>query len=284
MTTRVALVASTRTGSSWLASLLDSHPAIRFHGELFNLEAAPLRALHDPLAYLDEQLVDGAGAAVVGFKLLQHQARLAYLNDFLAELDAGRESRVDWRQYFPLRPLTAAMAPALPGLWDALRRDRRYAIIHLTRRNLLRQRLSHERLMARSRARWSAAAPPTDAVTLAPEQLGAAFDQHARTVDELRAFFAGCRRLEIVYEDLVADPAGDQARILRFLDLPHAPLHPPARPHPRRSLREELANYDDVARALHGTRWQGLLEEPASARVRTRAWRAPLRRRLLNGG
>ena len=261
MTTRVALVASTRTGSSWLAALLDSHPAIRFHGELFNLERVPLRALHDPLAYLDEQLAECAGAAVVGFKLLQHQARLPYLNDFLAELDAGRESRVDWRQHFPLRPVTAEMAPALPRLWEALRGDRRYAIIHLTRRNLLHQRLSHERLMTISRARWSAAVPPAS-VMLAADRLADALEEHARTVEVLRNFFAGCRVLEVVYEDLAADPDGQQARLLRFLGVPHAPLHPAPRQTSRRHLREELANYDDVARALLGTRWAALLDEP----------------------
>src|SRR4051812_16902643 len=121
MTARAVLVASTRTGSSWLASLLDSHPAIRFHGELMNLEHAPLEALRDPLAYLEDQLTMPPGVAVAGFKLLQHQARVAYLDDFLAELDQGRPSRVDWRRYFPVRPVPAAMVPALPALWDALR-------------------------------------------------------------------------------------------------------------------------------------------------------------------
>lgn len=263
MPTRVALVASARTGSSWLASLLDSHPAIRFHGELFNLERAPARALHDPLIYLDEQLVADDRVAVVGFKLLQHQARAAYVDDFLTELDQGRPSAVDWRAHFPARPVTADMLPALPTLWEALRDRRRFAVIHLQRRNLLRQRLSHERLMADSQARWrDAPADAGGAVRLDAPRLVAHLERHARAVDALRASLAGGRVLEVAYEDLVAAPEEQQARILRFLDVPPAPLRSAERRRATRPLRETLANYDEVARALADTRWAALLDAP----------------------
>jgi LPS sulfotransferase NodH len=262
MAPRVALIASARSGSSWLASLLASHPAVRFHGELFNLEHAPLHALQDPFAYLDERLGDDAGVARVGFRLLQHQARPSYLDDFLAELDQGRRSCVDWRRHFPRRPVTAEMLPALPALWQALCDGRRYAVIHLQRRNLLRQHLSHQRLMAESRARWCGSpAVSNGGVTLAAERLVERFEQHSRAVDALRAFFAEARPLEVAYEDLLDDPAGEQARILRFLDLPPAPLRSTVqRPAPR-PLREAVINYGAVARALAGTRWAALLDE-----------------------
>jgi hypothetical protein len=62
---RVALVATTRTGSTWLGALLDSHPEIRFRGEIFNLEHATAAAVLDPEAYLDEAL--SAAGPRVGF-------------------------------------------------------------------------------------------------------------------------------------------------------------------------------------------------------------------------
>jgi LPS sulfotransferase NodH len=257
---RLALVASTRTGSSWLASLLDSHPAVRFHGELFNLEHASPRALRAPLDYLDEQLASPPRSAVGGFRLLQHQARPEYVNDFLAEMDEGRRARTDWRAEFPVRPVTEAMLPALAALWDALPDHRRFAVIHLQRRNLLRQRLSHERLMAESRADWRGTAPDA-ALRLDATHLVERFEAHSRTVDELRRRLAPGRTLEVFYEDLLAEPTANLARILAFLELPAAPLQSAIRRRPQRPLREALANYDEVARALAGTRWAALLDE-----------------------
>ena len=263
MPMRVALVASARTGSSWLASLLDSHPAIRLHGELFNLERAPERALHDPLGYLDEALAADARTAMVGFRLLQHQARASYVDDFLAELDQGRPSAVDWREHFPTRPVTADMLPALPALWEALRDPRRFAVIHLQRRNVLRQRLSHERLMADSRARWRDAPADTHAaVTLDAARLPDHLERHVRAVGALRAFLSDACVLDVAYEDLVAHPEREQARILRFLQVPPAPLRSDERRRAPRPLREALANYDEVARVLAGTPWAALLDAP----------------------
>lgn len=259
MTTRAVLVASARTGSSWLVSLLDSHPAIRFHGELFNLEQAPLRALRDPLGYLATRLSPAPGVAVVGFKLLQHQSRVEYLNDFLRELDQGRASEVDWRRHFPSRPVGGASVPAMPALWEALRGGG-WRVIHLQRRNLLRQRISHARLMARSRARWGGGSSGAAPVLLPAADLTRAFDRHAAAVTAVRAFFADVPVLEMAYEDLVAAPDHQQRQLLRFLQVPLAPLRSALpRPAPR-PLRDELANYDEVARALGGTPWAALLD------------------------
>lgn len=259
MTTRVVLVASTRTGSSWLASLLDSHPTIRFRGELFNLERAPLEAIRDPLAYLDAQLVPPAGVAAVGFKLLQHQARAEYLNDFLAELDQGRPSQVDWRRHFPARPVGVEELPALPALWDALRQGA-WKVIHLQRRDLLRQRISHERLMAGSRSRWRGPLAPARPLRLAADRLVDELERHTREVGAVRAFFAGAPLRDVAYEDLLADAAAQQRQLLAFLGVPAAPLRSALSRRAPRPLREELANYGEVARALAGTRWAALLD------------------------
>jgi LPS sulfotransferase NodH len=259
---RVALVATTRTGSTWLGALLDSHPEIRFRGEIFNLEHATAAAVLDPEAYLDEALSAAGPHRLVGFKLLYHQARLDYLNGFLLEMDEGRPSRVDWRTLFPARPVTEVQAPALARPWARIRDDGT-RIIHLRRRNLLRRYVSHEILMAASRARWKAAPETRHArVRLAPDRVVESFAQATAAADEVDRFFSRSAVLAVFYEELAAAPAAEWARILDFLGVRRAPLGAAARERRAPSLREKIENYDRVERSLAGTPWEAFLAEP----------------------
>ena len=258
---RTTLVASTRTGSTWLSSLLDSHPEIRFHGELFNLERAPVAALHDPRAYLNDRLAGGGSHRVVGFKLLYHQARLSYLNEFLFEMEQGRKSEVDWRTIFPARPVTREHVPALAKTWELIRSGGG-RIIHLRRRNLLRQRLSHEMMMAESRARWSSepAAGPMR-IRLATDRLIQSFAEATAAAVEIDCFFAGNQKLTVFYEDLTADVAAQCGTILRFLGVRIASLVSAKKKSERRALCETIENFGEVEHALAGTPWEQFLDD-----------------------
>ena len=258
---RAVVVASTRTGSTWLSSLLDSHPEIRFHGELFNLAHAPVEAVLDPGAYLDRCLGDGGVHRVVGFKLLDHQARVEYLNDFLGEMDEGRPSDVDWRRLFPKRPVAENDAPAMAATWALLRRSGG-RIVHLRRRNLLRREISQEIMMAESRTRWRGASPSgRPRVRLAAEGLAVAFASQIASSEEVDRFFAGGAKLNVFYEDLVRDLAVETARILDFLGVRIMPLGLD-RPTPiDRGLRDAVDNYAEVEKALKGTLWERFLDE-----------------------
>jgi LPS sulfotransferase NodH len=258
---RVAIVATTRTGSTWLGSLLDSHPEIRMEGEIFNLEHAAPSAVLDPGAYLNEALAGAGPHRVVGFKILYHQARLDYLNSFLAEMDQGRPSQVDWRAHFPVRPVTAKQVPELARAWDRIR-DGGTRIIHLRRRNLLRRYLSHETLMAVSRARWTGL--PTSQLPrlrLAPARLIESFEEVAASAAEIDSHFRESPRLVVFYEELTANLAAQSARILGFLEVRRLRLTGTAPRHPRRPLRETIENYDEVERALAGTPWEAFLDD-----------------------
>ncbi len=260
---RAVIVASTRTGSSWLASLLDSHPDIGFHGELFNLERASVRALADPAGYLDELLQEATGCRLVGFKLLYHQARLEYLNDFLSELDEGRSALVDWRLHFPQRPVTVAMAPSIADLWEMLRDARRYRILHLRRRNILRQLVSHELLLRTSRDRWQGRPLALDRpIRLDPQSLVERLQRHAQDVADIASFLGPNGALEVYYEDLASDFDRQCSNILRFLQVRPLLLYSSTRRNESRSLRETIDNYSEVEGVLAPTRWAPLLEEP----------------------
>ena len=250
-TPRAAIVASARSGSTWLVSLLDSHPAIRFEGELFNLEHAPRAAISDPAGYLAAHLERPGQHRIAGCKILYHQGRLAYLNDFLAEMGSGRTASVDWRSVFPNRPVTLDQVPALPRAWEAIRDQGRTRIIHLRRRNLLRQHLSHQMLMKASRAGWQARAPARPRrMIVSTDRMLASFGDTVRAGGEVACFFAGNPTLDVFYEDLSDDPRGHCERILGFLAVRRMPLRFDQRPRARPRLRQVIENYDEVAAAL----------------------------------
>ncbi len=80
--TRFVIYGQWRTGSTLLASLLDSHPQVRCYGELFHLQQWQGRlhsriqglAFRHPLAYLMTRMFL-ARRPVVGFKLASRRNR-----------------------------------------------------------------------------------------------------------------------------------------------------------------------------------------------------------------
>jgi len=227
--TRFLIVCQPRTGSNWLCTLLQSHPEILCHHEVFHADeiyyavghrdgrlahlGTPEERDRDPLRFLERLWSEDFGRPAVGIKLLDGQAP-----DVLARLlaDSGvkkillrRESRV--RAYVSL-------------------------------------------LRARETGHW--ARTPYDGVTVhveAHELL-----EFARRYD---AFYASLRAatrsqpaLEVVYEELQHDPR-ELARVLQFLEVDAAGAALSARTarQSRDSLRQAIRNFDDLALALRGS-------------------------------
>jgi len=227
--TRFLIVCQPRTGSNWLCTLLQSHPQILCHHEVFHPDEIYYAVGHrdgrlahlgtsqerdrDPLRFLEQLWSADFGCPVVGIKLLDGQAP-----DVLARLlaDSGikkillrRESRV--RAYVSL-------------------------------------------LRARETGHW--ARTPYDGVTVhveAHELL-----EFARRYD---AFYASLRAstrsqpaMEVVYEDLQREPR-ELARVLEFLGVEAggAVLNAHTARQSRDSLREAIRNFDQLALALRGS-------------------------------
>lgn len=135
----------------------------------------------------------------------------------------------------------------------------------LTRRNLLRQHLSH--VTAHRVGQWHIADAsqrrPRPVVRFTPQELIHAFEYVERTESDLSAMAAVAhRRLDLVYEDLVGDFEGCWRRLQRFLDALEEPL-PDLRlvKIEHRTLREAIANYDELAERFRDTRWAGCFDE-----------------------
>jgi hypothetical protein len=231
---RFLIVAAGRTGSTRLRLLLDSHPLIRCHGELFgnNLKtlaepATPAygrllaERAHDPAAFLRQRALEPAGAAAVGFKILYHQLT---------------------RQW--------------PGLLTQVQADRTLRIIHLVRRNGVKRFLSEYYVgTVTHRNRFDADEPlPAIAPVVVPVQtllddLAAIAHESAR----IRCLFRHHRIHEVAYEDSLDDNGATMQKVLDFLGVGPARLSVCIRKILPDDLRQLIANYDEVAAALQGT-------------------------------
>jgi LPS sulfotransferase NodH len=241
---RFVIFAAPRTGSNWLCSLLDSHPSVLCHHEIFNPEgihySVSLRSGEldlgtvaerdrDPAAVLARLWQATLGRRWVGFKLNRDQnARVFAL--VLADPDIRK--------------------------------------IVMKRRNRIRTFLSEHVALATGEWEsypWSNVSERKVQVTIDPASLRAHVarnDQYFKALeDSLRE--TGQTYLEVTYEALT--DVDEQARILSFLDLdmPEGGLRGATRKQGRGDLRDAIANFEQLARHLAGSELAAELHEPA---------------------
>jgi len=241
---RFVVLAAPRTGSNLLCTLLDSHPDILCHHELFNPKgihyAVRLRdgtfslgtkeeRDEDPLSLLSRVWGTSLGHALVGFKL-------------------------NWSQN--------------ERVFDAVLADIGIKKLMTVRRNRVKTFVSE--LVAQTTGHWESyvGRSPRGETTRVHVDVNALLEQIRRN-DEYYAWLheklraAGQEYLEIIYEDLESDDA--RRRILEFLGVsPDVHLlrastfkrNPP-------DLRAIVTNYEELASALRGTELLAELESTA---------------------
>jgi len=238
--TRFLIACQPRTGSNWLCAMLQSHPQILCHHEVFHPDEIYYAVGHrdgrlahlgsardrdgDPAGFLERLWGEDFGRPVVGIKLLGDQA-----------------------------PEMLARLLCEPGVKKVL----------LRRQSRLRAYVSL--LRARASGFWARTSYDGLAVHVEPRELF----EFARRYD---AYYAGLRAatrsqpaLEVVYEELQRDPLV-LARLLDFLGVDAAGVQLGAHL-PRQSsdsLQEAIRNFGELAQALRGSALEAELAEGAS--------------------
>lgn len=238
--TRFVILAAPRTGSNWLCTLLDSHPRVLCHREIFNPGGIHVAlsfegALdlggrderdRDPAAALRRVWATGRGRAAVGFKL-------------------NREST--------------------PGAFAPVLDDRDVKKVVLRRRNRVRTCVSE--LVAERTGAWeslpgSPPGAPRERLRVEAAQVRAHAARNALYYDALTARLArsGQGWLETSYEDL--GRRDEHARLLAFLGVEGAPVELRAatsrrNPEPLAAL---VANFDELRAALRGSPFEEELD------------------------
>jgi LPS sulfotransferase NodH len=234
MGTRFVVFAAPRTGSNWLCSLLDSHPEILCHHELFNPKkiiysvswhgretglGTPAERDADPLGFLGRLWSLEVPEQIVGFKW-----------------NLGQE----------------------PRIFDAVAADRDVRKLLLVRGNRLRTYVSEaiaQTLGQWESYPWSKFRRNALQIEVDPEALRRHVERNERHYETIRSRVRGSGQplLELTYEKLAE--VGEQSRALEFLGA--APTATGLTGATERQnpapLDRLISNFDDLAAALRGS-------------------------------
>jgi hypothetical protein len=198
-------------------------------------ESAKLLALYraDPVAFIDECVFRRwpRRCGAVGFKLFYYHAR---------QLPHSR-------------------------VWDYLAANPDIRILHIKRRNILKQYYSLQ--LAHKTNVWVSSKAPADEQ---PPPLRLEVDECRRHFawvrgleEESAEFFRAHETKDIYYEDLSADTEREMQGVQDFLGLRHERLSVKMARQRRTPLSQAIVNYAELKRTFEGTPWAEFFEDSA---------------------
>lgn len=236
-TRRFCIVTAGRTGSTRLRLLLDSHPSIRCHGEVFgeNLStlAFPKSMLYrsclaerdsSPVGFLQERVFAPYQAEVVGFKILYEQLLFRW-----------------------------------PGLLEFLKDDCDLQIIHLVRRNGLKRFLSEYfvgTITFQHQCTIDQLPPTVEPVHISIDDLLCDLNKVAAQEKLIAELFCNNTVFKLAYEDSLDVRGGCILGLQKFLGVEPANLTAPIQKILPSDLTRLIKNIDEVKSALRGSLYE----------------------------
>jgi LPS sulfotransferase NodH len=262
---RFMLLATARTGSNLLSSLLSAHPSIKMYGELFNLDTLPqkslLEALEDPVAYLRKRLYKPhrPEIAAVGFKMFYDHLKKDYFEKPVELSDVServRSKTLDFARYIEASYPWPILSRRFQDTWNVLIEDRDLAVIHLRRKNALDTLVSLKTAFVTGQF-WSLNTDGEAKTTihLTPEECRRYFQRVDASAEEAEAVFAHHHTLDLTYEDLLGSRERELERIARFLNVPEVPVSTRMQKQIRSPASEVVANYTELKDCFKQTKW-----------------------------
>jgi len=220
---RFIVLTRSRTGSTMLRSMLNSHPGIFARGEIF----ARLRGQSVQEILNETFSLRPSHVKAVGFKIFYYHP----LDD-----DSNQ-------------------------IWDELRQMQELYVIHLKRRNILRTLVSRKIagkqdiwLLKNDRRQEHSA---ERRVYFEVDELRKEFEQTRAWEREYGRMFESKPLIDVYYEDLVSRPGHEFKKILDLMDLPYSAPQLKTRKQNPEKLPQLIANYAALKEAFSNSEWSG---------------------------
>ena len=260
-----ALVSLARTGSTYLESLLSSHPDILTFREIFGVRKfyPGYRGLVYAYTLFHKPNVHHAFRVLLHKNIRLFRAIFIELpvEDFLSSLLFGpypsaiKSVGFKYHLYHGTR---------LPELKEYMRQHKEIKIIHLIRKNYLHMLVSEK--LAQASNQWKLKDKRANKAhdirfILKKAECENTFIQHEEQEKEAKALFAGHDILILNYEELVHNQKWTLDRVQEFLGVRKQHLSSPLKKQRTRRLSEVIENYESLKHSFKGTRWSPFFNE-----------------------
>jgi len=246
MPRKFVIIGSQRTGTTWLRTLLDSHPLIDCYGEVLNLD--------DVTDQSYPKYVRQKGSRALLHRTRRGRLLFEYLDHLLfekAEKATGFKLMYSMTSWYPYQ---------FPMVMRYIE-QRGLAVIHLTRANALRTHLS--RVTARARNVWHThkALGKKQAVVVPTDRLLKSLHKIVQQDELWKNKLSILDPLSITYESLARNLDDASGEILSFLDVDiEVGLQSTLKKINPNDLRQVIENYDEVENVMIGSIFETLLE------------------------
>jgi len=266
-----------RTGSTFIRIWLDSHPEIRSHGEVFlghylNEDGFALHCRNSyALGGIRHSLHFNRVLKRLGARCVPDR----YVDEYLERFYGDPQFPAPWVSY---KENTSSVGElnkpwagfklmyyqllALPRLGQYIR-DKRFAVLHLTRNNLLKQYVSLQRMREKKMSHSTSDVVKASPVTLDVNRMLRHFERMRKDIRRFREQFQSHERYcEFSYEEFFADPDAVGVRIAETLGVGQSPMEgAKLKKTSTNRLAGEIANCDEVATALKGAKYESYLDD-----------------------
>lgn len=263
---RFVVLATARTGSNLLMSLLNSYGDIKMHGELFNIDNLPQETLddvlNDPIIFLKKKLDESAQSKhqAIGFKMFYDHLSFDYFDKMVSSASISKrlvDKYDDFDSFIRNNYSISQLNTKFKSLWNYLSSDTDLKIIHLKRKNKLDTLISLK--TAYTTSEWTHWMPKTGN-KLTPLHFD--YDECYNYFSAIERYelmndftFRNHSKLDICYEDLILDKQECTNKVCDFLELPHKTVKTLLKKQITYQPSEIVDNYDDLKEAFRNTSW-----------------------------
>lgn len=237
------IIGSARSGSTYLVSLLSSHPDMKLCGEVIGdgkMKKNKINLLLNkcgPPKYFYNQFKKHFFKSAVGVKVLYYQFKNNY----------GKKWNVE----------------DIESILRAVIRDKSIKIIHLKRQNLLHVFLSNQLAMKTGEyaIRNPGKVKDSGSISLSPEKCERFFKKTSQNWIDFDEYFSEHSICEIYYQDLASNTESVCQKIIDFLGVRPFPLKGNTFKQSQKPISEKIENYGELKKYFKNTQWASFFDE-----------------------
>ena len=238
---KILLLGNARVGSTLLQSYLNKHPNIYCEGEIYNTDHLKMYGTADELR---QQMINNPLNFLKTYGYPKHSKKIQFAGFKL------------FYSHFKTEKTKI--------IWDYLIENKDIKIIHIKRKNLLRNFVSLK--IAAKTNEWRSFSEKSNIenkqITLTKEECLQEFELQEKTMSEIDNRFKNHRIINVYYNDLISKREETMNRIFEFLNTKKIEIENTVlkKQNPE-TLNELIINFTDLKKEFKNTKWEAFFQD-----------------------